>query len=117
MMSSAQRDRELVTDLAAESAVLREPEMMRVARLTPTDQTGLLGDIAHVIAIANAPRLRMHEHCLINRLCRGSSFPVMVGPCRVCVLLTLWISFGAMKGKAQKLGPKRLLYMLWHRPH
>jgi hypothetical protein len=37
MMSPAERDCELITDLAAKSAVLREPQMMRVARLTPAD--------------------------------------------------------------------------------
>ena len=46
MMSPAERDRELVTDLAAKSAVLREPQVVRVARLTPTDEAGLLGDKA-----------------------------------------------------------------------
>jgi hypothetical protein len=53
MMFPAQWDREFVTDLAAESAVLRESQTMGVARLTSADQTSLLGDIAHVIAIAS----------------------------------------------------------------
>jgi hypothetical protein len=37
MMSPAQRDRELVTNFAAKSPILREPQMMRVAGLTCAD--------------------------------------------------------------------------------
>ena len=115
MMSPAKRDRELVTDFAAESTVLREPQMMRVAWLTPADQTGLLGDIAHVIAIAHTARLGMHQRCLINRLRRESSFVAAagLGTGRLGIWFSLGdFSFGAMNGKAHKLGSKRLLDML-----
>lgn len=44
MMSPAERDRELITDFAAEHAVLRKAQMMRIARLTTADHTGLLRD-------------------------------------------------------------------------
>jgi hypothetical protein len=37
MMSAAQRNRELVADFAAERPVLRESQMMGLARLTPAD--------------------------------------------------------------------------------
>jgi hypothetical protein len=42
MVSPAQRHREFITDLPTERPVLRKPQMMGVARLTSTDQAGLL---------------------------------------------------------------------------
>jgi hypothetical protein len=57
MVPAAQRYCELITDLTAKSAVLREPQMMRVARPTSADQAALLGNIAHVIAVADTSRL------------------------------------------------------------
>ena len=42
MVSAAQRDRELVTGLAAERPVLRKAQMMGVAGLPSADQAGLL---------------------------------------------------------------------------
>ena len=67
MMSPAQWDGELVTDFAPERAVLRKPEMMGVARLTAADQTGLLGDKPHMLAVANAPRLGMAQDGFLDR--------------------------------------------------
>ena len=113
MMSPAQGNCELITDLAAKSAVLGEPQMMRVARLSPADQTGLLGDKAHVIAIANAPRFGVHEHSFVNRL--GCGFSIPSTPVLGAGRLEFWLgdlAFGAMNGKAEKLGAKRLLDML-----
>ena len=94
---------------------MREPQMMRVAGLASADQTGLLGDIAHVIAIANTPRFGVHQDGFVNRLGRGLSIPPtpVLGAGGLDILF--WsgdLSFGAMNGKAQKLGPKRLLDML-----
>ena len=87
--------------------------MMRVARLTPADQTGLLGNKAYVIAIAHAPRFGVHQRCLINRLCGGSSFPAGLGTGGSGIWFWLGdFSFGAMNSKTEKLGPKRLLDML-----
>ena len=44
MMASAQRDGELVADLAAKGAGLRKAEVVRVRRLAAADQARLLGD-------------------------------------------------------------------------
>lgn len=44
IVSPAQRNREFVTDLAAERAVLRKAQMVGVAWLTSADQAGLLRD-------------------------------------------------------------------------
>ena len=41
MVPPAQRDREFVTDLAAERPVLRKAQMMGVTRMTSADQAGL----------------------------------------------------------------------------
>jgi hypothetical protein len=89
--------------------------MMRIAWLSSADQAALLGDIAHVIAITNTPRLRMHPNSFVNRLGCGLSIPPtpVLGAGGLDILF--WsgdLSFGAMNGKAQKLGPKRLLDML-----
>ena len=67
MMSAAQRNRELVTDLAAERPVLGKAQVMGIAGLTSADQAGCLGDKPHMIAIANAARLGMVQDGFIDR--------------------------------------------------
>src|SRR5262245_40261279 len=52
MMPAAERDRELIADLAAEGTGLREPEMMGVRGLAAAQQTRLLGDVAKVLPVA-----------------------------------------------------------------
>ena len=52
VMCSAQRNRELITDLLSKSAILRELEVMRVARLTSAEQARLLRDEPQMMAIA-----------------------------------------------------------------
>ena len=89
--------------------------MVGICRASATDETRLLGDKFDVIAISNTPRLRVHEDCLVNRLPRRPSFPAagVLGTGWMCILLELRDpSFGAVNGKARKLGPKRLLNML-----
>jgi hypothetical protein len=41
--------------------------MMRIARLAPANKAGLPGNKSHMIAIANAPRLGVHQHGFIYR--------------------------------------------------
>jgi hypothetical protein len=41
--------------------------MMGVARLTPADQAGLPGNEPHMIAIADAPRLGVHQDGFVDR--------------------------------------------------
>ena len=72
MVSPAQRDREFVTDFAAERAVL---QMVGVTRMTSADQAGLLGNKAHMLAIANMPRFRVRQHRLVDRRCRPGCLP------------------------------------------
>ena len=67
MMSPTERHCELVTDSSTESPVLRKAQMMGVARLTSADQTRLLGNKAHVLAIAYAARFGMRQNRLVDR--------------------------------------------------
>ena len=53
MMAAAQRDDEFVAHLAPERTMLREPKVMRIRRLAPTNQTGLLG---HEFAVGLVPK-------------------------------------------------------------
>jgi hypothetical protein len=61
MVSPAQRDREFVTDLAAERPVLRKAQMMRVTRPATANQASLPCDKPYMLAIAHAPRLGMDQ--------------------------------------------------------
>ena len=76
MMSTAQRDGELVTDPAAQSSVLRKTQMMGVARLTSAD----LGNKLHMLAVANAPRLGMAQDNLSTEGDEGGGFPFLLRP-------------------------------------
>ena len=55
MVATAERDSELVADLAAQRPALGKTQMMCIAGLPATNQAGLLGDMPEVIAIANPP--------------------------------------------------------------
>jgi hypothetical protein len=67
MVAAAERDRELVTDLAAQRPALGKAQLMSIARLTATDGTGLLCHKAHMVAIADAPWLRVGQNGLVDR--------------------------------------------------
>ena len=71
MMSSAKRDSELVADLAAERPALGKAQVMGVAGFAAADQTGLLRHKAHMVAIADAPRLGMRENRFVDGLATG----------------------------------------------
>src|SRR6516164_3182291 len=105
MMAPAQRNCELVADLAAERMILRKAQMMGIAWLPRADQTGLLSDKPHVLTVANTPGFGMGQHGFVDR----RRWPG--GPClpltsvrRVGVL-----RLAVVNGKAQQLGAKRLL--------
>jgi hypothetical protein len=51
MMTAAERNGELIADLAAECPVLGEAEMMRIRRPSATDQTRMLGDRSNMIPV------------------------------------------------------------------
>ena len=74
MMTAAERHGELVADLAAERPALGKAQVMGVGRLAAADQTRLLRHKAHMVAIADAPRLGMRKNRFIDRLATGLSF-------------------------------------------
>ena len=59
MMAAAERHYELIADLAPESALLREAQMMGIRRPASADETGLVGHKPYVISVTNAARLRI----------------------------------------------------------
>jgi hypothetical protein len=66
MMSAAERHGELVAHLEAETAWLREAQMVGIAGLSSTDQAGLFGYKSKVDLIANATGLGKGERVLVN---------------------------------------------------
>ena len=57
MMNPAQRNRELIRHPTAESARLREPDVMGLARLPTAHRARLTGNKAQMVFVAAAPRL------------------------------------------------------------
>src|SRR5215813_6948080 len=66
MMPAAERDRELIADLAAERAGLGKSEVVGVRGLAAAQQTGLLGDVAQVLPVAIATRGGDREDALVD---------------------------------------------------
>ena len=58
MMSAAQRDRELVADLAAKGWRLRKLQVVSVSGNPTADQARELGNRFHMLPVANPPRRR-----------------------------------------------------------
>src|SRR5260370_28815121 len=77
-------------------------------------QTRLLGHKSHMVAIAYAPWLGMRQDGLLDRWRLLLSFPA--GPlCAaggLCIAFRRRPCFRLVDGKAQQLGPKRLLNVL-----
>ena len=69
VMAAAERDGELVADLAAERPALGKAQMMGIAGLAAAEEARLLGDEADMLAIADAPRLGMGQHGFVDRPC------------------------------------------------
>src|SRR5215831_3070450 len=76
VMPAAERDRELIADLAAERTGLGESEVVGVRRLAATQEARLLGDVAKVLPVAIATRRSDREDALVDalRLTRVSTF-------------------------------------------
>src|SRR5262245_3611311 len=74
MVPSAERDSELVTDLAAQRARLSESKMVGVRGLAAAHEACLLGDIAKVLPAAIAPRRSNCQHALIDADLIGAGF-------------------------------------------
>ena len=70
MVATAQRDGELIADLAAERSTLRETQMMGVGWTSTTNQTRLLRDIPDVVAVADTAWLGESESAFVD--CAGA---------------------------------------------
>ena len=68
VMPATEWDRELIADLAAERARLRESEVMGIRGLAAADEARLLGDIAEVLPVAIPTRGSDCENALIDAL-------------------------------------------------
>ena len=66
MMSAAQRDRELIADLAAEGAGLRKANMMGIAGLAPAHEARLQAYEVPMLLVAIAPWLTESEQAFID---------------------------------------------------
>ena len=109
VMTAAERDGELVADLAAEGAALCEAQVVGVAGLAPADQARLLGDMPDVIAVADPARFRERQFALVDTLRPRSSPWFCWGSCgrqRISVCRRLRFLCGR---HARQLGPERLL--------
>ena len=66
MMPSAERDRELIADLAAERARLGKSEVVGVRGLAAADDACLLSDVAQMLAVAIPTRYSNRKDALVD---------------------------------------------------
>jgi hypothetical protein len=66
MMTAAQRDGELVADLAAKCTTLREAKVVRIAGLSSADKTRLPSDMPDVLAIPHPARFWEQQGALVD---------------------------------------------------
>src|ERR1700746_1963761 len=76
VMSPAERDGELIADLAAECRCLRKSQMMCVCRAPTADQARLFGDRFDMVPVANPARHRQGQ----NRFVDGSLLLIANSP-------------------------------------
>jgi hypothetical protein len=76
MVSAAERDRELVADLAAERTALGEAKVMGVAGCAAANQAGLLRDVFDMLAVTYAARLGESQNALVDA--------VLLAPLGIC---------------------------------
>ena len=57
MVNTAERDRELVADLASKRLMLGKPQVVRISRLAATDQAWLFADELDMSFVAHPARL------------------------------------------------------------
>src|SRR6516164_7638847 len=74
MMTTAERDRELIANFSAQSRGLCKAEMMCIGGTATANQAWLLGDKFHVLPIANSTRHRQRQNRLIDTRCPISPF-------------------------------------------
>ena len=70
VVRATERHRELIADLAAERARLREAQMVWIGGPATADQARLLHHMPDMIAVANATRFGEDKHTVVYRTCR-----------------------------------------------
>jgi hypothetical protein len=66
VVTSTQRNSELVADFAPKRATLREPQVMGVGGLPAANQASLFGNRSDVIPVTNPPLLQQDQCALID---------------------------------------------------
>ncbi len=66
MVCPAQWDREFVADLEAETAGLREPQMMGIAGLAPANEARLFGHEPQMLLVPQPFGFGEGQHALVN---------------------------------------------------
>lgn len=66
MVCPAQRDREFVTDLEAETAGLRQPQMVRVTGLAAADEAGLFRNEPQMLLVPQPFGFGEGEHAFVD---------------------------------------------------
>ena len=67
MVSSAQRNGELIADLAPEGSALGKTKVVSIHGSSAADQAGVPDDRLNVLPITNPARFRHSQHALVNR--------------------------------------------------
>ena len=76
MMASAQRHGELIADLAAEGAVLREAQMIGICGPAPANQTRLFGHEFNVLLVTKAAWLGVGQPALVDFITPFTTLPL-----------------------------------------
>ena len=69
MMTTAERNRKLIADLAAEGRRLCKTEMMRIGGTPAAHQAWLLGDRFHMLPVANPAQHRQRQDRFVDTRC------------------------------------------------
>ena len=69
MMTTTERDRELIANFSAQSRGLCKTEMMRVGGTATANQARLLGDRFHMLPVANSAGHRQRQDRFVDTRC------------------------------------------------
>ena len=78
MVTAAERNSELIADLAAKCSALHKPEMMGICRPSAANQAGMLGDRSDVIPVTHPAWFRHRQRALIDRARAPLGFSVLL---------------------------------------
>jgi hypothetical protein len=81
VVAAAQRNGELITHFAGESATLRKAKVVRIGRKPAAHEARVARDQPDVIAIAYPPRFRQRQHALVD----GVATVKIVRMARLCI--------------------------------